>query len=99
MISIVQGKPGQGMTLRSLPAIDPSIVPVIEQERIRLLLAMKQAGDFYDLCFVSSEHTGYVRGLWMGCQISSRQLVVFQGEATRVFDLAAARLTVDGVCA
>lgn len=99
MISIVQGKPGQGMTLRSLPTIEPSIVPSIEQERIRLLLAMSRAADFYDLCFTSSEHTGYVRGLWMGMQISSPQLVLFQAEAGRVFDRSADRLTAREVCA
>jgi len=80
------------LALVQLPAGEPSIVPATEQERVRLLLAMKTAADFYDLHFAIAEHTGYVRGLWLACDISSSQLVLFQAQARRVAGQSADRL-------
>ena len=91
-IVMVHGKPGEGMTLRSGLQFDFSPVPLIDQERTRLLLAMKNAIDFYDLHFVIAEHAGFVRGLFMAHQISAPVLVVFQVEARRVSQAAADRL-------
>lgn len=92
MIASSQQFPGQGMTLRGGLQFDHSPVPLIDQERTKLLLQMKQAPDFYDLHFVIAEHSGFVRGLFMACQISAPVLVVFQLEARRVAQRAADRL-------
>lgn len=91
-IVMVQGKPGEGMTLRGGLQFEFSPVPLIDQERTRLLLAMKNAVDFYDLHFVIAEHAGFVRGLFMAHQISAPVLVVFQVEARRVAQASADRL-------
>lgn len=66
MISSQESKPGQGMTLCAVQ-FDHSPVPLVDQERVRLLLAIKAARDFYDLEFAQAEHGGYVRGLFMAC--------------------------------
>jgi hypothetical protein len=92
MISAAQQLPGQGMTLRGGLQFDHSPVPLVEQERTRLLLAIKAAPDFYELHFAIAEHDGYVRGLFMACQISAPVLVVFQVEARRVSQRSADRL-------
>lgn len=92
MISAVESKPGQGMTLRGGLHFDHSPVPLVDQERTRLLLEMKNAADFYDLHFAIAEHSGFVRGLFMAMQISAPVLVVFQVEARRVAQVAADRL-------
>ena len=92
MIAAQFSKPGQGMTLRGGLQFDHSPVPLVDQERIRLLLEMKNAADFYDLHFVIAEHAGFVRGLFMAHQISAPVLVVFQIEARRVAQVAADRL-------
>lgn len=92
MIFANEGKPGQGMTLRGGLQFDHSQVPLVDQERVRLLLAIKAASDFYDLHFAIAEHGGYVRGLFMACQISAPALVVFQVEARRVAQCSADRL-------
>ncbi len=92
MIASVQQLPGQGMTLRGGLQFDYSPVPLVEQERTRLLLAIKAAPDFYELHFAIAEHGGYVRGLFMACQISAPVLVVFQLEARRVSQRSADRL-------
>lgn len=83
---ILVSKPGHGMTL------EPSPVPVVDQERQRLLLAMKHAQDLYELQAIAAEHLGYVRGLFMGMQISPSTLVVFQREASRVCATSVTRL-------
>ncbi len=85
-VQIVVSKPGHGMTF------EPSPVPVVDQERQRLLLAMKHAQDVYELQAVAAEHLGYVRGLFMGMQISPATLVVFQREANRICATSATRL-------
>lgn len=64
----------------------------VSQERVRLLLAMKDAVDFYDLHFAIAEHFGYVRGLYLGGQISSAVMTVFGSEATSVAQVSADRL-------
>lgn len=92
MIFANEVKPGQGMTLRGGLQFDHSPVPLVEQERTRLLLAIKAAPDFYELHFAIAEHGGYVRGLFMACQISAPVLVVFQVEARRVSQRSADRL-------
>lgn len=92
MIFSAQQLPGQGMTLRGGLQFDHSPVPLVEQERTRLLLAIKAAPDFYELHFAIAEHGGYVRGLFMACQISAPVLVVFQLEARRVSQRSADRL-------
>lgn len=91
-IVMVHSKPGEGMTLRGGLQFDFSPVPLVDQERTRLLLEMKNAGDFYDLHFAIAEHTGFVRGLFMAHQISAPVLVVFQCEARRVAQVSADRL-------
>jgi len=92
MIAAHQCFPGNGMTLRGGLQFDHSPVPLVDQERNRLLLAMKNAVDFYDLHFVMAEHAGFVRGLFMAHQISAPVLVVFQVEARRVAQVSADRL-------
>lgn len=92
MITVQYDKPGNGMTLRCGLQFDHSPVPLVDQERTRLLLAMKAAADFYDLHFVMAEHAGFVRGLFMAHQISAPVLVVFQVEARRVAQASADRL-------
>lgn len=92
MIAAHASKPGQGMTLRGGLQFDHSPVPLVDQERVRLLLAIKAAPDFYELHFAIAEHGGYVRGLFMACQISAPVLVVFQLEARRVAQVSADRL-------
>lgn len=94
MIAAYESKPGQGMTLRGGLQFDYSPVPLVDQERTRLLLAIKSALDFYELHFAIAEHGGYVRGLFMACQISAPVLVVFQVEARRVAQASADRLAV-----
>ena len=84
---------GQILTLHAFD-FDPSPVPLVDQERIRLLLAIKAAPDFYELHFAIAEHCGYVRGLFMACQISAPSLVAFQFEARRVAQVSADRLAV-----
>lgn len=91
MISAHESKPGQGMTLCAVQ-FDHSPVPLVDQERVRLLLAIKAARDFYDLEFAQAEHGGYVRGLFMACQISASSLVAFQFEARRIAQVSADRL-------
>jgi len=83
------------LALRGGREYDESTMPLIDQERIALLCKMKNAQDFYDVCFASAEHDGFVRGLFMSMQISAPLLVVFQCEARRVFDAAHKRLLVD----
>lgn len=80
------------LVLRGGLQFDHSPVPLVDQERTRLLLEMKKAADFYDLHFAIAEHSGFVRGLFMSMQISASVLVVFQVEARRVADVAADRL-------
>ena len=92
MITAFEGKPGQGLTLRGGLQFDHSPVPLVDQERTRLLLEMKNAADLYDLHFVIAEHSGFVRGLFMAHQISAPVLVVFQVEARRVAAASADRL-------
>jgi hypothetical protein len=92
MITANEGKLGQAMTLRGGLQFDHSPVPLVDQERVRLLLAIKAASDFYDLHFAIAEHGGYVRGLFMACQISAAVLVVFQVDARRVAQCSADRL-------
>lgn len=82
---MVMQRPGQGMTLGP-------VTPPTDQERVRLLLGMKDATDFYDLHFVMAEHSGFVRGLFMAGHISASMLVMFQAEARRVAQAAADRL-------
>lgn len=94
MIPSSQKLPGQGMTLRGGLQFDQSPVPLIDQERTRLLLAIKAAPDFYELHFAIAEHGGYIRGLFMACQISAPVLTVFQVEMTRIAQRAADRLAV-----
>lgn len=91
MIAAHEFKPGQGMTLCAVQ-FDHTPVPLVDQERVRLLLAIKTAPDFYELHFAIAEHGGYVRGLFMACQISAPVLVVFQVEARRVAQVSADRL-------
>lgn len=91
MIAAQESKPGQGMTLCAVQ-FDHSPVPLVDQERVRLLLAIKSAPDFYELHFAIAEHGGYVRGLFMACQISAPVLVIFQLEARRVAQSSADRL-------
>lgn len=91
MIAAQESKPGQGMTLCAVQ-FDHSPVPLVDQERTRLLLAIKAAPDFYELHFAIAEHGGYVRGLFMACQISAPVLVIFQLEARRVAQASADRL-------
>jgi len=93
MIAAHESKPGQGMTLCAVQ-FDHSPVPLVDQERTRLLLAIKAAPDFYELHFAIAEHCGYVRGLFMACQISAPSLVAFQFEARRVAQVSADRLAV-----
>lgn len=93
MIAAQDSKPGQGMTLCAVQ-FDHSPVPLVDQERTRLLLAIKAAPDFYELHFAIAEHGGYVRGLFMACQISAPVLVIFQLEARRVAQVSADRLAV-----
>lgn len=81
------------LIVRTLPLVEPSIVPPTDQERFRLLLSMKKSADFYDLEFSMAEYTGFVRGLFMSGHISPSQLVFFQFEASRTWDAAADRLT------
>jgi hypothetical protein len=92
MISAIEAKPGQGMTLRGGLQFDQSPVPLVDQERTRLLLEMKKAADFYELHFAIAEHAGFVRGLFMSHQISAPVLVVFQLEAKSVAAVSADRL-------
>lgn len=92
MITSHEIKLGQGMTLRGGLQFDHSPVPLVDQERTRLLLSMRKALDFYELHFAIAEHSGFVRGLFMACQISAPVLVVFQVEARRVAQAAADRL-------
>jgi len=92
MISAHESLPGQGMTLRGGLQFDYSPVPLVDQERTRLMLAIKAAPDFYELHFAIAEHAGYVRGLFMACQISAPVLVIFQLEARRVAQASADRL-------
>lgn len=92
MISARLSRQGHGMTLRGGLQFDHSPVPLVDQERIRLLLEMKNAADFYDLHFVIAEHSGFVRGLFMAHQISAPVLVVFQAEARCVARVSADRL-------
>lgn len=91
MIAARETKPGQGMTLCAVQ-FDHSPVPLVDQERVRLLLAIKTARDFYELEFAQAEHGGYVRGLFMACQISAPSLVAYQFEARRVAQVSADRL-------
>lgn len=91
MIAAQASKPGQGMTLCAVQ-FDHSPVPLVDQERTRLLLTIKSAPDFYELHFAIAEHGGYVRGLFMACQISVSVLVIFQLEARRVAQASADRL-------
>lgn len=85
-IHIVVSKPCHSMSF------EPSPVPVVHQERQRLLLAMKHAQDVHELQASAAEHHGYVRGLFMGMQISSATLVLFQREANRICATSATRL-------
>ena len=63
MIYSNESLPGNGMSLLSRPVVEASIVPLVDRERTRLLLDIKNAADFYDLHFLIAEHTGYLRGL------------------------------------
>lgn len=92
MMVIHEGKPAHGMTLRGGLHFDHSPVPLVDQERTRLLLEIKNAADFYYLHFAIAEHSGFVRGLFMSHQISAPVLVVFQVEAKRVAAVSADRL-------
>lgn len=83
LVAVMQA-PGLGMT--------QSVMPPTDQERVRLLLAMKEAQDFYELHFSIAEHAGFVRGLFMSGQISAPSLVVFQFEGRRVAQCSADRL-------
>lgn len=80
------------LVLRGGLQFDYSPVPLVDQERTRLLLEMKNAADFYELHFSIAEHSGFVRGLYMSHQISAPVLVVFQVEAKRVAQASADRL-------
>lgn len=92
MMTMIEGKPGHAMTLPFVPFAERSIVPATEQERVRLLLEMKHAQDFYVLEFAMAEHTGFVRGLFMALEISSAQLTIFQHMAKRVWTHRAEQL-------
>lgn len=80
------------LVLRGGLIFDQSPTPLVDQERTRLLLEMKNAVDFYDLHFAIAEHAGFVRGLFMAMQISAPVLVVFQCEARQVAARSADRL-------
>lgn len=92
MIAAHEVKPGHGMTLRGGLQFDHSPVPLVDQERTRLLLEMKKAIDFYDLHFAIAEHGGYIRGLYIAGQISRPVFIVFSVEGDRVGRASADRL-------
>ena len=93
MIYSNESLPGNGMSLLSRPVVEASIVPLVDRERTRLLLDIKNAADFYDLHFLIAEHTGYLRGLSFSGQISRSTHSVFMVEAKLVAEAAAKRLS------
>lgn len=93
MITMITGKPGNGMTLYTGPVAEPSPVPTVDQERNRLLLEIKNAADYYFLHFAQAEYAGFVRGLQMAGQISKFSLIVFEAHASIVSEYAFQRLT------
>lgn len=86
MITAVAVRPAYSMTF------DASPMPRTEQERIRLLCAIKQASDHYELAFASAALDGYTRGLYVSGEISDARLTVFNSQHSAVLGSTIDRL-------
>jgi len=72
-----------------------SVTPDIHQERQRLLLAMRDAPDYYELAFSASEHAGYLRGLRDAGMISTAALETYMAHAQQVNNATCERFAYD----
>lgn len=86
MIAAVACRPAHGMTF------DASPMPRTEQERIRLLCAVKHAVDHYEVAYASAALDGYTRGLYVSGEISDAMLTVFNSQHSAVLGSAIDRL-------
>ncbi|MCQ4289548.1 hypothetical protein NA647_19250 [Pseudomonas stutzeri] len=86
MITAVAVRPSHAMTF------DRSPMPPTEQERIRLLCAIKKATDHYELAFASAELDGFSRGLFVSGAISESTLTVFNAQHLHVYGIAFDRI-------
>ncbi len=86
MITAVACLPAHGMTFESSP------MPRVEQERIRLLCAVKHAADHYEMAFAHAVLDGYTRGLYVSGEISDAMLTLFSAQHSAVLGSAIERL-------
>ncbi|HBM08915.1 MAG TPA: hypothetical protein DD403_12550 [Pseudomonas sp.] len=86
MITAVACRPAHGMTFERSP------MPPAEQERIRLLCAIKKASDHYELAFASAELDGFARGLYVSGAISDAMLSVYTVQHLHVYGIAFDRI-------
>lgn len=86
MITAIACRPAHGMTFERSP------MPPAEQERIRLMCAIKKASDHYELAFASAELGGFVRGLCLSGAISDATLTVYTAQHLHVYGIAFDRI-------
>ena len=71
------------------------VTPDIHQERHRLLMAMRDAPDYYELAFSSAEHAGYLRGLCLAGVISQAASDIYAKWADRVHEITCQRISIE----
>jgi len=86
MITAIACRPAHGMTF------DRSPMPPAEQERIRLLCAIKKASDHYELAFASATLDGFARGLYASGAISDAALTIYNAQHLHVYGIAFDRI-------
>ena len=91
-MTAVACRPAHGMTF------DASPMPRSEQERIRLLCAVKHASDHYELAFASASLDVYTRGLYVSGEISDAMLTVFNTQHSAVLGSTIDRLEMELSC-
>ena len=92
MITAVARLPAHGMTF------DVGPMPRTQQERIRLLCAVKHAPDHYELAFASAALDGYTHGLYVSGEISDAMLAVFYAQHAAVIGSTIERLEGELLC-